>query len=110
MKIFNKVKENFLNYLYDSSIDMKDRTFVLFSFAEMFALLVNVLYGFFVLGEGLVPTIATLVFVVFGAVVIIRLMRKKDLRRARIILAIILVFVMRPAMFWAKGRPSENLP
>ncbi len=103
MKFFNKVKENFLNYLYDSSIDMKDRTFVLFSFAEMFALLVNVLYGFFVLGEGLVPTITTLVFVVFGAVVIIRLMRKKDLRRARIILAIILVFVMRPAMFWAKG-------
>ena len=30
-------------------------------------------------------------------------MKKKDLRRARIILALILVFVMRPAMFFAKG-------
>jgi DegV family protein with EDD domain len=103
MKFFRKIKENFLNYLYDSSIDMKDRTFVLFSFAEMFALLVNVLYGFFLLEEQLVPTIATLVFVIFGAVVILKLMKKKDLKRARIILALLLVFVMRPAMFFAKG-------
>ena len=103
MKFFGRIKEKFLNYLYDSSIDMKDRTFVLFSFAEMFALLVNVLFGFFVLGEKLAPTLATIAFVIFGSVVIIKLMKKKDLRRARIILALILVFVMRPAMFFAKG-------
>ncbi len=103
MKFYNRIKENFLNYLYDSSIDMKDRTFVLFTFAEMFALTVNVLYGFLFLGEGLVPTIATIVFVIFGAAIIIKLMKKKDLRRARIILALLLVFVMRPAMFFAKG-------
>ena len=103
MKFFTGIKENFLNYLYDSSIDMKDRTFVLFSFAEMFALLINVLYGFFFLGEELVPTLATLVFILFGAFVIIKLMKKKDLKRARIILSLILVFIMRPAMFFAKG-------
>ena len=91
MKFFWKIKENFLNYLYNSSIDMKDRTFVLFSFAEMFALFVNVLYGFFFLGEKLAPTLATVAFVIFGAVVILKLMKKQDLKRARIILALLLV-------------------
>ena len=110
MKLFDKIKENFYSYLYDSSIDIKDRTFVLFSFAEMVALILLSIYGYFFLEAGDGSTIVTILFCAFGFVVIVRLMKAKNLYLARVILANILVFVMRPLMFFAKGGIHNGTP
>nr|MCR5098016.1 hypothetical protein [Lachnospiraceae bacterium] len=64
MKFFKAIRDKITCYLYDSSIDMKDRMFVVFSISYFLALLAAGIVGF-VLNEPVKSIITTVVIVVF---------------------------------------------
>ncbi|MCR4909132.1 MAG: DegV family EDD domain-containing protein [Lachnospiraceae bacterium] len=102
MKFFGKIKERIFGYLYDSSIYVKDRTFVLFIIAELEALFVQSLISMF-LGESRSNSMITLAGVVIGAMLMLLLIKKDKIRTARIVVTLILVCALRPVLFFAKG-------
>ncbi|MBR5375965.1 MAG: DegV family EDD domain-containing protein [Lachnospiraceae bacterium] len=102
MKSLKELHSRFSGYLYDSDVPMKDRTFVLFTVCELGAIVVYSMIGV-LLGDSLKVLLINLIGVVTG-VCVLRLCEKKNrLNTARIVLSVILVFIMRPASFFAKG-------
>ena len=97
------------NYMYDSSIDIKERTFMLFSGAVLVALFLAVPFGL-IMREPISATISTLIGAVFfTAFVVISFIRKK-IRFAKIFLSIVLVFIFLPAMFYTNGGVEGGAP
>lgn len=97
-----KKKNRFAEYLFNSSIYIKDRTFVLFTMCMVGALL-----AFTTIRVFFDHNLAALLLAVFAAlisfVIILILARKRKLRAAKIIVSLILVLVLRPLAFFASG-------
>ena len=102
MRILRRLNERFNSYLFDSSIYIKDRTFVLFTSLELMALLLNAVAAV-ILGDPLTSALASLMGVAVGAVILIILVRMDKIKVAKIAIALVLVLILRPAAFFAKG-------
>ena len=102
MKFLKRIKERFYGYIYDSSIDVKDRTFVLFSAMYFSAIVVALIAGLF-LHEPLVSTLSSLGIVVFSIGYLVFIVKKNKFKSAKIIVAFIMVFFFQPVMFFTKG-------
>ncbi|MBQ4241683.1 MAG: DegV family EDD domain-containing protein [Lachnospiraceae bacterium] len=102
MRILRRLNERFNSYLFDSSIYIKDRTFVLFTSLELMALLLNAVAAV-ILGDPLTSALASLMGVAVGAVILIILVRMDKIKVAKIVIALVLVLILRPAAFFAKG-------
>ncbi|MCR4641741.1 MAG: DegV family protein [Lachnospiraceae bacterium] len=102
MNKYKKFKDKFTDYLFDSSIYIKDRTFVLFSICMASALLVFS-FSRFILDYNLSSLIISLfaAAISFGMVHI--LAKKNKFRAAKIAISLILVLFLRPAAFFASG-------
>ena len=102
MRILRRLNERFNSYLFDSSIYIKDRTFVLFTSLELMALLLNAVAAV-ILGDPLTSALASLMGVAVGAVILIILVRMDKIKVAKIVIALVLVLILRPAAFFTKG-------
>lgn len=102
MKFFKKIKDNFTGYLYDSSITIKDRTFVLFTICELTALMVFLIAGV-VIGDDPINIVIGLAVVILGGILLYICVKKDKLNIARIIVALTLVLVLRPLAFFLVG-------
>ena len=102
MKLFGKLTKKLDAYLYDSSINTKDRTFVLFSICEIAALIAGMIVGI-TLREPALSTLISLVFVVLCIVLLIFTVKKNKIRIAKIVVAFMIVCLMTPGLFFAKG-------
>ncbi len=102
MKFFKKIKDNFTGYLYDSSITIKDRTFVLFTICELTALMVFLIAGV-VIGDDPINIVIGLAVVILGGILLYICVKKDKLNIARIIVALTLVLVLRPIAFFLVG-------
>lgn len=102
MRIFRRLNERVNSYLFDSSIYIKDRTFVLFTSLELMALLLNAVAAV-ILGDPLTSVLASLMGVAVGVVILIILVRMDKIKVAKITIALVLVLFLRPAAFFTKG-------
>ena len=97
------------DYLYDSEIDIKERTFMLISVAVLCALALAVPFGI-IMQEPLTATISTLVGAVFFSLYVLYAFKKKKIKTAKIVISIILVFIFQPAMFFTNGGVEGGAP
>ena len=97
------------NYMNDASVDIKERTFMLFSGAVLVALFLAVPFGL-IMHEPLSATISTLIGAVFFTLYVILSYVRKTIKRAKIVLSIILVFIFLPAMFFTNGGVEGGAP
>ena len=95
--------------MYDSSIDIKDRTFMLFSIAVLVALFLAIPFGL-IMQEPLSATISTFLGFVFFILYVIYAFTQKRIKSAKIIISIILVFIFLPAMFFTNGGVEGGAP
>ncbi|HBB59488.1 MAG TPA: fatty acid-binding protein DegV [Lachnospiraceae bacterium] len=102
MRILRRLNERVNSYLFDSSIYIKDRTFVLFTSLELMALLLNAVAAV-ILGDPLTSALASLMGVAVGVVILIILVRTDKIKVAKIAIALVLVLILRPAAFFTKG-------
>ncbi|MCR4785768.1 MAG: DegV family EDD domain-containing protein [Lachnospiraceae bacterium] len=102
MRILRRLNERVNSYLFDSSIYIKDRTFVLFTSLELMALLLNAVVAV-ILGDPLTSALASLMGVAVGVVILIILVRMDKIKVAKISTALVLVLFLRPAAFFTKG-------
>ncbi|MBP5159817.1 MAG: DegV family EDD domain-containing protein [Lachnospiraceae bacterium] len=109
MKPKRKLKEAFNQYLYDSSIDLKDRSFVLFSASVLMALYIAIPCGL-IMGEPLYATISTAAGAVVFSIYVFFAYRRRKIKQARIVISVFLVFFFLPAMFFTNGGVFSGAP
>lgn len=109
MSVVKRLYDRIIRYLYDSSINIKERTFIVFSIVVLIALFAAIPCGI-VMQEPISATISTLVGAVFFTIYVIISFRRKTIERAKIVLSLILSFVFLPAMFFTNGGVEGGTP
>lgn len=102
MNSFKRLKKSFYDYLFDSSVYIKDRTFVLFSVCELIALLVASVADVFI-GDPPANVFVGFAALLMSAVPMYYCVKRHKIKFARIFMALVLVLVLRPIAFFAKG-------
>ncbi len=102
MKPLKRMKEKLYDYIYDSSVDVKDRTFVLFSILYFAAVFAALIIGLF-LKEPVTSTLVSLIVIAVSAVLLVLIVKHNKFRMAKIIVAFVMIGVFQPAMFFTKG-------
>ena len=96
-------------YINDPSTDLKDRLFMLLSVALLCALFAAVICGL-IMHEPASATISTLIGALFFAGYVLYAFAKNRIGRARLVIAVILIFVFLPAMFFTNGGVNGGAP
>jgi HD superfamily phosphodiesterase len=109
MKHFRKYYNRIENYIHDSSIDIKNRTFILFSIAVLIALYVAIPCGL-IMKEPVSATISTVVGAVIFTVYLIYSFKKNCIVRAKTVISFVLIFLFLPAMFFTNGGAEAGAP
>ncbi len=107
-KIRERLKE-FRAYIYDTSIDIKERTFILFSVTVLIALFAAISCGL-IMREPLSATISTLAGTLLFSFLVSFAYRKNKIREVKVILSIIVVFIFLPMMFFTNGGVEGGTP
>lgn len=102
-------RRHFRKYIFNQSIDLKKRSFVLFSFLVLMALFAAVPCGI-IMREPLSATISTVVGAVFFTLYVFFSIKYDKIDISRIILSVILVFIFLPVMFFTNGGASGGAP
>ncbi len=102
LKKIGKTVMRFREYFYDRSINIKNRAFLLFAVASLFSLLLAIPCGF-IMGEPLVSTFASIAGFLFFTGYILITYKTNTLEQAKKIIALIMVFIYLPVMFFTNG-------
>ncbi len=104
---FRKRYDRFQNYLFDSSIYVKDRTFVLFTITELTALFTYSLVSV-ALGDSIISLLFPLLGVIIGILFLYYFGKHNKMGTAKVVMTLILVLFLRPVSFFAKGGISNG--
>lgn len=97
------------DYISDSSVDIKSRTFVLFSVAMLAAIYMAIPAGL-LMREPLSATIATIIGAIVFTLYVVYAFNKNHIKIARGVISVILIFVFLPSMFFSNGGPEGGTP
>ena len=103
--IYSRIQD----YIYDPSVDLKERTFMVFSGAVLVALFLAVPFGL-IMQEPASATISTIVGAVFFTLYVLYAYTQKRIKQAKIIISVILIFIFLPAMFFTNGGVEGGAP
>lgn len=109
MKRLNLSPKHIKEYIYDQSIDIGKRTFVLFSVLVLLAIFAAVPCGI-IMREPVSATVSTFIGAVFFSIYVYHAIKKDMIERARVVLSVILVFIFLPAMFFTNGGVYGGAP
>lgn len=109
MKKLKQTIKRFYDFVYDTSVDLKKRTFLLFSAAVLLALVVAIPCGI-IMHEPPMATLSTLIGTLFFFAYVGYAVRKQRIDQARIVISLILVFIFLPAMFFTNGGATGGTP
>lgn len=101
--------EKIRKYIFDPTIDIRDRSFMLFSVLVLLALFAAVPCGL-IMKEPLSATLSTLVGAVLFSIYVFISYKKRRIARARIVLSIVVIVIFLPAMFFTNGGGSGGAP
>ncbi len=96
-------------YIYDPSINIKDRSFMVFSCTVLFALFAAIPCGL-IMKEPLTATISTAIGTVFFLAYVVLSFKRNKLAHARIVISFILVFIFLPTMLFTNGGVESGAP
>lgn len=103
---FKQLKE----YMYDSSVSLKDRSFILFSIVLILELIFVASPLGVLQGEPMSATLATLGgAILFGIYIIVSFLRRK-IKSAKVVVSILVVFAFLPLMFFTNGGVYSGVP
>ncbi len=105
----DKEYDRLKRYIYDDSVNVKDRAFIVFSVTVLIALFIAVPCGIF-MKEPIMATISTFIGAVLFTIYVGLAAKFNWINHARIALSIILVFVFQPAMFFTNGGVYGGTP
>ena len=106
MKSFHR---RLAEYVYDTSVSLQDRSFVVFSCLILIALYLAIPLGL-IMREPLSATISTLGGAIGFTAFVAYVYKKHRISQAKIILSIIVVFVFLPSMFFSNGGAISGAP
>ncbi len=109
MNVFKNLKRRFINYIYDSSIDIKDRSFIVFSLCVLVALFLAIPCGI-IMQEPMMATVSTLIGAVCFSIYVGVSFAIKRIATARVVISLILVFIFLPMMFITNGGAYGGTP
>ena len=109
MKFLSRFKTQLFAFLNDSTINIADRSFMVFSISMVIALYLAVPCGL-IMREPLTATISTMFGALFFTACVVYAYRRKKIKQARIMLAIILSLIFLPAMFFTNGGINGGTP
>ena len=104
-RIFSRFKE----YITDTSVDIKSRTFVLFSAVMLAALYLAIPSGL-IMGEALPAMVTTISGTVLFTIYVAVVFKKKRIKNARGFISVIVVFVFLPFMFFTNSGAQGGIP
>ena len=102
MKKNKQIKNRIKDYFFDSSIYIKDRTFVLFTVCMLSALVAYSSIRIFFDHDISMLCFSAVAFLISLGVIYI-LAKKRTFHAAKIIMALVLVLGLRPAAFFVSG-------
>ncbi|MBR4530128.1 MAG: DegV family EDD domain-containing protein [Lachnospiraceae bacterium] len=108
-KRITRLKESFLNYIYDHTISLKDRSFAVFAFCIVLSILVAMVNAL-VRGEDLSVIPGTALGGILYVAYVVYEVTHKHLKRARIVSSVMLCFVMMPLLFFTQGGLHAGAP
>ena len=106
---FRNAITRFSDYIFDSSINVKDRAFIVFSSVVLVALFTAIPCGL-IMHEPILATIWTFIGTVFFSAYVYLAVKLNRLEQARVAISIILVFVFLPLMFFTNGGVYGGAP
>ncbi len=109
MKNIKSIYTSVKKYIFDTSISLQDRSFILFSFLVLIALYAAVPFGL-IMREPVSATVSTLVGAILFSVYVFYVFKKNRIARAKIVLSIIVVVIFLPAMFFTNGGAAGGAP
>jgi DegV family protein with EDD domain len=109
MNILRRIQKSFTNYVYDSSRDVKDRTFVLFSAYFIMAIVTAMIVGI-LLKEPASSTLFSFIMAVICILLMLYVVKNHREKGAKIVVAVLLVVVFQPLQFLTKGGVSAGDP
>ena len=109
MRAVKRLYERITRYILDSSINIKERSFIVFSITVLVALFAAVPCGL-IMHEPLSATLSTFIGAVFFTAYVIICFKWNRIERARIVLSIIIAFVFLPVMFFTNGGVEGGTP
>lgn len=104
-----RLYERIIRYIYDASINIKERTFIVFSITVLVALFVAVPCGL-AMHEPFSATLSTLIGALFFTAYVIICFKLKRIERAKVVISLILAFVFLPTMFFTNGGVEGGTP
>ncbi len=109
MKLFGSLKKRLKGYVYDDTVDIKDRCFIMFSIFALTALFAAIPCGL-IMHEPLYATLSTLVgLVLFSAYVAYAFLNNK-IEQAKNVISVVVVFIFLPVMFFTNGGVYGGAP
>ena len=99
----------FVKYIFNTSVSLQDRAFVLYSVLVLIALYAAVPFGL-LMHEPLSATVSTLIGAVVFSLYVYYVFAYKKIRQAKIVLSIIVVVIFLPAMFFTNGGARGGAP
>ena len=110
MSFITEIRKKFNNYIYDSTIELRDRTFVIFSLTMIAELLLGAIPLGFIMKEPLSSALSTLGGAFVFGIYVIYSIKKNRLKRAKIVISFILTLVFLPLMFFTNGGVYSGIP
>ena len=96
-------------YVFDPSVNIRDRSFVLYSWLILIALYAAVPFGL-IMHEPLSATIATFAGAIAFTIYVYYVFRKNKIEQAKIVLSVVVVFLFLPIMFFTNGGAHGGAP
>ncbi len=106
MKSFHK---RLTEYIFNTSISVQDRSFVVFSCLVLVAMYAAIPLGL-IMREPLGATLSTIGGAIGFSVFVYYVFKKNLISRAKIVLSVIVVFLFLPAMFFSNGGGVSGAP
>ena len=97
------------NYIFNPSVSIQDRSFVLFSCLVLIALYAAVPLGL-IMREPLSATVSTLIGAIVFSAYVYYVFTANKISQAKIVLSIVVVFLFLPAMFFTNGGALSGVP
>lgn len=96
-------------YVYDSTVELNDRAFIMFSAAVLVALFLAIPCGL-IMHEPLSATISTAIGAVLFTIYVFISIKRNTIARAKIVLSIVVIFIFLPTMFFTNGGVYGGTP
>ncbi|MBR1855071.1 MAG: DegV family EDD domain-containing protein [Lachnospiraceae bacterium] len=109
MSLFKRKIEAFHDFLYDSSIDFKDRCFIVFSLAMVLSFLVSVPCGL-IMREPILSTVMTLVACLVFTLFVRISYKSRKIKRIRMTIAVLVALFLLPGLLITNGGINSGAP